>query len=123
MALRRVVLALALVLMAASPLVAQDAAFGTWELTTLSPEGDFKSTVEIRKDGETLVMVGKGQNGGERKFDSIALEGDKIAFSYTIQYNGSPMLLAYRGQIKGSAMEGGVDFGGMASGSFSATKK
>ena len=118
----RVVLVLVAVLALVLPAAAQDAAFGTWQLTTVSPEGEFSSVVEIRKEGETLVMVGKGQNG-ERRFDSVSVAGDKIAFSVTIQYNGSPMVLAYHGDIKGSTMEGGVDFGGLASGSFSATKK
>jgi hypothetical protein len=119
---RRVAAALILTAALAAGARAQEQAFGTWELTTLSPEGEFTSTVEIRKEGTAMVMVGKGQNG-ERKFDSIAVEGDKIAFSYTIQYNGSPMVLGYRGEIKGSTMDGGVDFGGLASGSFSAVKK
>ena len=121
MTAQRLVLVLA-VLACVLPAAAQDAAFGTWQLTTVSPEGEFSSVVEIRKEGETVVMVGKGRNG-ERKFDSVAVAGEKIAFSVTIQYNGSPMVLAYHGDIKGGTMEGGVDFGGLASGSFSAARK
>ena len=41
----------------------------------------------------------------------------------TINYNGTPLTITYRGQIDGKEMSGDADFGGMATGSWSASKK
>ena len=112
---------LALVLTAAA-VRAQSAAAGNWELTTSSPEGTFVSQVEIREEGGKLVAVGKSPRG-ERPYDSIAVDGSRIVLVITISYNGTPMTITYRGEIKGKEMSGDADYGGMATGSWSAERK
>ena len=39
----------------------------------------------------------------------------------TIAYNGSPMIITYTGKIDGAKMEGEADYGGLATGTWSAT--
>ena len=117
----RSVVALALVLTAAA-VRAQSAAVGNWELTTSSPEGTFVSQVEIREEGGKLVAVGNSPRG-ERPYDSIAVDGSRIVLVITISYNGTPMTITYRGEVKGKEMSGDADYGGMATGSWSATKQ
>lgn len=99
---------------------AQKAAIGTWAFTTLSPEGESHSTLVIRDVDGKLKAFGKGPNG-ERPYDSMALDGNKITLVITIQYNGSPMTITYTGTIDGDKMGGDADFGGLATGSWSAT--
>ena len=41
----------------------------------------------------------------------------------TIDYNGSPMIITYTGKIDGAKIEGAADYGGLATGTFSAAKK
>lgn len=119
--LRVVVVTFALAL-SASTAFAQNAALGTWDLTTVSPEGEFKSVMEVRQDGDKLVAVGKSPQG-ERPYDSVAVEGNKITLVITIAYNGSPMTITYTGKIDGAKIEGEADYGGLATGTFSAAKK
>ncbi len=118
----RVAVATVVLLLSASAAHAQNAALGTWDLTTVSPEGEFKSVMEVRQDGDKLVAVGKSPQG-ERAYDSVAVEGSKITLVITISYNGSPMTITYSGKIDGTKIEGEADYGGLATGTFSAAKK
>jgi hypothetical protein len=93
---------------------------GTWDLTTISPEGEFKSTLVVRDEGGKLVAVGKSANG-ERPYDSIAVEGNKVTMVITISYNGSPMVITYNGTVDKDTMAGDADYGGLATGTWSAT--
>ena len=123
MKLVRRVVTVALVVVAVSALArAENAAIGEWEFTTNSPEGTFVSQLEIRDEAGTLVAVGKSPRG-ERPYDSIAVDGNRIELVITITYNGTPLTITYRGQITGKEMSGDADFGGMATGSWSASKK
>ena len=116
----RVLIATFALILFASSAFAQKAAVGTWDLTTISPEGEFKSTLVIREEGGKLVAVGKSAQG-ERPYDSIAVEGNKVTMVITISYNGSPMIITYNGKIDGPKMEGDADYGGLATGTWSAT--
>ena len=95
---------------------------GTWDFTTNSPEGERTSTMVISKDGEKLKAAAKGPNG-ERPYDSIELKGSNITLVLTISYNGSPMIITYAGKVDGGKMAGEADFGGLATGTWSAAKK
>ena len=110
------------ILLYASAAAAQSAALGAWEFTTNSPEGTFVSQLEVRDEGGKLVAVGKSARG-ERPYDSIEVDGTRIVLVITINYNGTPLTITYRGQIDGKEMNGDADFGGMATGSWSASKK
>jgi hypothetical protein len=101
---------------------AQNAALGAWELTTQSPEGSFVSQLEVREEDGKLTAVGKSPQG-ERAYDSIDVEGSKIVLVITIDYNGTPLTITFRGEIADKAMVGDADFGGMATGTWSAEKK
>ena len=116
----RVLIATCAVIVVASSAFAQKGAVGTWDLTTISPEGEFKSTLVIREDGGKLAAAGKSAQG-ERPYDSIAVEGSQITMVITISYNGSPMVITYTGKIDGMKMEGDADYGGLATGTWSAT--
>lgn len=98
---------------------AQSPAVGAWEFTTISPEGEFKSTLVVSEEGGKLKAVGKSAQG-ERAYDSVAVDGSKITLVITISYNGSPMTITYNGTIDKTRMEGEADFGGLATGTWSA---
>jgi hypothetical protein len=116
----RVLFVSSALLLIASSAFAQTAGVGTWDLTTISPEGEFKSTLVVREEGGKLAAVGKSAQG-ERPYDSVAVEGSKITLVITISYNGSPMVITYNGQIDKDKMGGEADYGGLATGTWSAT--
>ncbi len=101
-------------------LAAQSAsAVGSWEMTTVSPQGERKSMLVIRQEGDKLVAVAKAQ-AGERKYDSVMVKGDDITMVLTIQFQGQDMKITYTGKISKDAMKGEADFGGLATGEWSA---
>ncbi len=118
----RLAIATVVLLLPASAAHAQNGALGTWDLTTISPEGEFKSVMEVREEAGKLIAVGKSPQG-ERQYDSVAVEGSDITMVITIDYNGSPMVITYVGKINGAKIEGQTDYGGLATGTFSAAKK
>lgn len=116
----RVVLATFAFVLFASAVHAQNPAIGSWDFTTISPEGETKSTLVIREVEGQLKAFGKSPQG-ERPYDSIAVDGSKITLVITISYNGSPMIITYTGKVDTAKMEGEADFGGLATGTWSAT--
>jgi hypothetical protein len=100
---------------------AQNKAVGAWDFTTISPEGTFTSQLLISEEDGKLKAVGKSPNG-ERPYDSIEVNGTKITLVITISYNGSPMTITYNGQITEQNMGGDADFGGLATGTWSALR-
>lgn len=104
----------------AAAMAAQSASvIGSWEMTTVSPQGERKSMLVIRQEGDKLVAVGKVQEG-ERKYDSVMVKGDAITLVLTIQFQGQDMKITYTGKIAKDGMKGEADFGGLASGEWSA---
>jgi hypothetical protein len=95
---------------------------GEWDLTTISPVGENTNTVEFRKDGETLKAFAKGPQG-ERPYDSMQLDGAKLTLVLTIDFQGQPMVITYSGTVDDTSINGSADFGGLALGTFSATRK
>ena len=115
----RVFLATFAFLLFASAVHAQNPAIGSWDLTTISPEGEFKSILVVRLEDGKLKAFGKSPQG-ERPYDSIAVDGTTITLVMTISYNGSPMVITYNGKIDKTKMEGEADYGGLATGTWSA---
>ena len=73
----RLALATFAFVLSASAVYAQNAAVGSWDFTTISPEGEFKSVLVVREEDGKLKALAKGAQG-ERPYDSIAVDGDKI---------------------------------------------
>jgi hypothetical protein len=116
----RVLLATFVLVLFASVVHAQNPAIGSWDLTTISPEGEFKSTLVVREEDGKLKAFGKSPQG-ERPYDSVSVEGSKITMVVTISYNGSPMVITYSGSIDKTKMGGEADYGGLATGTWAAT--
>jgi hypothetical protein len=95
---------------------------GEWEITTLSPVGESTNTVEFKKDGDALKAIAKSPQG-ERPYDSVQLDGAKLTLVLTIDFQGQPMVITYQGTVDEKVINGAADFGGMATGTFSAKRK
>ena len=116
----RILIATFVLIASASSVFAQKPAVGTWAFTTISPEGETKSTLVISEDSGKYKATAKSERG-ERPYDSVAVEGNAITLVLTVSYNGSPMTITYNGKIDKDKMEGEADFGGLATGTWSAT--
>src|SRR6185369_3888330 len=92
---------------------------GTWDITIESPQGKRTVLLIIKKDGDKLTGAMKSPQG-ETALESIALKNDDIAFALTRQIQGQDMKLSYTGKVAKDSMKGDVDFGGLATGTWSA---
>ncbi len=92
---------------------------GNWEMTTVTPMGERKGTLVISEENGKLIAKAKSPQG-ERSYDSITVNGSDITLVLTIQFGGNDMVITYKGKIEGGAMKGDADFGGLASGEWSA---
>lgn len=95
---------------------------GNWDVTTVSPISETTNPMEVTKNGDTLKAVAKG-DGGELPYDEVKLSGNNVKLVLTINYEGSPMTITYTGIVDGTKMSGDADFGGLATGTWSAVKK
>jgi len=94
-------------------------AVGSWDLTTDTPQGARTGNLVIKKDGDKLTGMMKGQRG-ELPLNSVAVTGSDIKFVYTVQFNGQDLVITYTGKIEKDSMKGDADFGGFAQGTWSA---
>ena len=92
---------------------------GSWDITVESPQGKSTSVLMIKKDGEKLVGMMKGARG-ERPLENVALSGSDITFVMKISFQGQDMAITYKGKVEKDSMKGEADFGGLASGPWSA---
>jgi hypothetical protein len=92
---------------------------GSWDVTIESPQGQNKATLVIKKDGDKLSGAMKSPRG-ERPLESVALAGSDITFVMKANVQGQDMVFTYKGKAEKDSMKGDVDFGGFASGTWSA---
>lgn len=119
---RLFMIGLASILLAASVVVAQQAdanVAGTWDITVESPQGKRTSMLIIKQEGGKLVGTMKSQRG-ERPLDSVTVKGNEITMAMTLPIQGMDMTITYKGKVEKDSMKGEADFGGLASGEWSA---
>lgn len=92
---------------------------GDWDITVESPQGKRTSQLIIKDDGGKLSGVMKSPRG-ERPLESISVKGNEITFTMTFNAQGQDIVITYKGKVEKDAMSGEADFGGFASGSWSA---
>ncbi|HVG19671.1 MAG TPA: hypothetical protein VNI02_11515 [Blastocatellia bacterium] len=92
---------------------------GSWDLTIDSPQGKRTLLLVIKQDGDKLTGTMKSPRG-ERPLDSVTVKGGEITFVMTAPVQGQEMVMTYKGKVDKGAMSGDADFGGFATGSWSA---
>jgi hypothetical protein len=94
---------------------------GVWDTVIESPQGAMNVTTTLKQDGEKITGTQASQMG------EVALEGTitgvDLKFGMTIDMGGQSMTIAFAGKVEGDTISGAFDFGGMASGAWSAKKQ
>ncbi len=102
--------------------VAQTDVAGSWTLTIDAGQGGANDTpMMIEQDGDML----KGTYGAADAASPIegTITGSDITFTSEIEApQVGPMTLTFTGMVDGADMKGTVDFGGFASGTWTAAK-
>lgn len=105
----------ALLVVSLSALAQNSAAVGTWDMALETPQGTRNFPFSIKEDGGKLVP--------STPFKSAEVKGDSITMKMTVKFQESDMEITYTGKIKGDDMSGDADFGGLASGTWTAKRK
>jgi hypothetical protein len=109
---------LAIVMLMAASLFAADLT-GTWNAKVNLGDQNGTPTFVLKQDGEKLTGTSSGALGEAPIKGTV--KGDEI----TIDFDASGAAIHYAGKVdkSGNKMEGTVDYGGQASGTFTATRK
>ena len=109
-------------LLTSAPLGAQATnVTGEWLFNVTTDQGGGTPTITFKQDGEKLTGKYVGQLGNADLTGTV--KGNDIKFTFTIDAQGQQAPVSYEGTVEKNTMKGKLDLGGMASGTFTATKK
>lgn len=94
---------------------------GTWSLTVETSAGTGTPTVILEQDGAALSGTYKGRFGDQALTGT--LDGDAIAFSFTVSGPMGSAEVIYTGTVAGAEMSGTMQMGGRAGGRFSGRRQ
>src|SRR5262245_8907665 len=119
----RAALAGAAALALAGPLGAQGAAdiAGEWDVTVNSPQGTNQGLLTLKREGDAWAGTWKSPRG-ERALQNITLKGTDVRFEMKVSLQGNDAVFVYSGALDKGAMKGTADFGGFATGDWSAVR-
>jgi len=122
---RRILVAVLVLIAAGAGLLAQNQAqvpkvdvTGAWESVI---EGATTSAATYKQEGEKLTGTHVGQMGELPLSGTV--KGNDITFTIAIEMEGQKLTLTYAGKVEGDTIKGTVDLGGMASATWTATRK
>jgi hypothetical protein len=118
---RKLLISFTLILLCLTAVAAQSGGVtGTWDATLVSPQGTFNVQLILKQDGEKVSGQVKSARG-ELPLEGTS-NGKEIKLKYTIQFQGSDMLITLTGAIDGPSIKGSADYGGLADGEFNAKR-
>ncbi len=86
---------------------------GKWSGTVSTPNGDFPVAFAFKADGAKLTGTMAGMDGMDFPITDGKVDGDKIAFSVTLDFGGMPLKLTYTGVVAADQIKLAGDAGGM----------
>lgn len=116
------VLTAALALLA-DGLLAQGAAdvAGEWDVTINSSQGTSQALLTLKQDDDKWTGTWKSPRG-ERSLQDVSFKGNELRFAMKVTLQGQEAVFSYSGTLEKGALRGTVDFGGMATGDWSAVR-
>jgi hypothetical protein len=74
---------------------------GTWKGTAETPNGAIERTFVFKQDGEKLTGETTSQRTGKSELKDGKVEGNKVSFSITMNFQGNDMKINYSGTVAG----------------------
>jgi hypothetical protein len=94
---------------------------GEWDVTINSPQGTNQVLLTLRREGDAWTGTLKGQRG-ERPLHTVSVKGNEVQFAMKAMLQGQEAIFSYTGTLEKGAMKGTADFGGFATGDWSAVR-
>jgi len=95
---------------------------GTWKASVETPNGTFESTFAFKVDGAKLTGTVTGQMG-EAPISEGKVDGAKVSFAVSREYNGQTFKITYEGTVNGNELKLAVHFPGREEGFEMTAKK
>ena len=109
-----VIAALAVALVSAAPVAAQDVKpvdiTGHWEMTVDSPQGQLTIAANFKQDGETLTGTHVSEMGEVPLKGTV--KGVDVEYTLTLDMGGQQMTIVHKGKVEGDKLTAEVDTGG-----------
>ena len=94
---------------------------GSWIITLISGQGPYPVPVTIVQDGQALTVTGQAGELGTIEMDGV-IEGADVRFELSLDFQGTPVQIVFRGTVTEDSMSGTADFGGMGGGDWTAQR-
>jgi len=96
---------------------------GTWEFAIVLPDISATPTIVLKQDGEALTGEYQSQQYGKYPLKGT-VKGTTIDFGFEMSIEGNAVSVSYTGTVVDSdTMKGDVSYGGLADGTFTASRK
>lgn len=107
----------------AEGLLAQAAAdvAGEWDVAVNSPQGTSQGLLTLKKEGDNWTGTWKSPRG-ERQLQDVTFKGNELRFAMKVTLQGQEAVFTYTGTLEKGALKGSADFGGLATGDWSAVR-
>ena len=79
---------------------------GTWKWTTERNGQTMETTLKLKQEGEKLSGSMSGRQGTETAIEDAKIDGDKVSFKVTREFNGNKMVIQFEGKIDGDTIKG-----------------
>ena len=86
-----------------------DVFLGRWDLTLKSPDREYPSWLEIRREGGQLKADMVGRWGNARPLPKVELSKDKLTFVSPKEEEASPADMVFKGTLAGKSLSGTVN--------------
>lgn len=94
---------------------------GEWNFTVTTDQGGGNPTFTFKQEGEKLTGKYTGTFGSADLTGTV--KGNAIQFTFTADIQGQQAPITYKGTVEKNTMKGTLDIAGMATGTFTGTKK
>ena len=78
---------------------------GTWKGTAESPNGTFVRTFVFHQEGTALTGETVSERTGKSEIKDGKVEGDKVTFTITMNFQGNDVKVNYSGTIAGDEIK------------------
>lgn len=93
----------------ASVVLAADAT-GTWKWERTRNDQTFTTVLALKADGSKLTGSYESRRGGSVKIENGKIDGDKISFQVTREFNGNEFVIKYHGKVSAGRIVGEIEF-------------
>jgi imidazolonepropionase-like amidohydrolase len=96
---------------------------GSWSTVTQTPQGNTEGKVTFKKDGSNYKgTVSGGRLPAPVDMTDVSLDGNKLTYSYSINFGGNPVKVEVDATVDGDSFKGSASVGQRGSFSIEGTK-